>query len=200
MIAGELFDSLLARGVAREAEPRAGALRSVVVGGVELAIAGQPSERNMRARWRERVGSTGTPYLLIADRSERQGSVVVLGLSSADAPIRVVSAEGLAGVLESAAQLDPLEAARFVVGEIDRLDQTGITGVKLKGLLTVHTLDVRLRGDSTRWGEAAASVVLIPDFARYVMPKVDEAEFIAVRLVQTRACFISCAAPGASGI
>ena len=158
MNAGELFDSLITHGFARQAQARAGALRSIVVGGVELAIVGQAHERNLRARWRERVGSTGTPYLLIVDRPDVEGSVAVLGLSNADAPIRLVGAEALAGVMESAAQLDPLEAARFVAGEIDRLDQTGIAGVKLKGLLTVHTLDVRLREDSTRWGAAAASV------------------------------------------
>ena len=156
--AGELLDFLVARGLARSTQAGAGASRSVVVNGVELAVAEQAQERILRARWRERVGSTGTPYLLIADRLEGDGSVVALGLSSPDAPIRQLRAEALSEVMERAAQLDSLEAVRHVAGEIDRLDQTGIAGVKLKGLLTVHTLDVRLREDSGRWGAASTSV------------------------------------------
>lgn len=157
MNAGELADFLVARGLARPTQARTGVSRAVVVGGVELAVAEQPHERNLRARWRERVGSTGTPYLLVADHLGGDGSVVALGPSSPDAPIRLLSAEALSEVMERAAQLSSLEAVRYVAGEIDRLDRTGISGLKLKGLLTTHTLDVRLRGDSSRWDQASTT-------------------------------------------
>lgn len=158
MNAGELLDLILARGVARPTQARTGVSRAVVVGGIEVAVAEQPRERNLRARWRERVGGTGTPYLLIADQPGEGGLVVALGPSSPDAPIRLLSAEALAEILERGAQLSSLEAVRHVAGEIDRLDRTGIAGLKLKGLLTIHTLDVRLREDSNRWDAASALV------------------------------------------
>jgi hypothetical protein len=63
--------------------------------------------------------------------------------------------------MERAAQLSSLEAVRYVAGEIDRLDQTGIAGLNLKALLTTHTLDVRLREDSSRWAAASASVASV---------------------------------------
>lgn len=73
--------------------------------------------------------------------------------------------------MERAAQLGSLDAVRYVAGEIDRLDQTAIAGVKLKGLLTVHTLDVRLRRDDARWSEAGRVVepVTVPGDWRSVL-------------------------------
>jgi hypothetical protein len=47
-----------------------------------------------------------------------------------------------------------LEAVRELAGELERLDQAGLPGVKLGGLLTIHTLDARLRGDGPRWTRA----------------------------------------------
>lgn len=162
MNANELLDALHARGVARSAKSRPGAPRAAVVGGIEVALSESPQERHLRARWRERVGSTGTPYLLIADQQGHEGAVVALGLNSADGPLRLLNTEDLSDVIERAAKMSDLDAVRFVTGEIDRLDQTGIAGVKLKALLTVHTLDVRLRGDSARWSQAGSLVEAVP--------------------------------------
>lgn len=155
----ELLDDLLARGLARSAQSRTGSVRAVITGGIELAVSASSQERHLRARWRERVGSTGTPYLLVADHpAGLDGEVVALGPNSADGPLRLLNTEDLSHVIERASGMSALEAVRFVTGEVDRLDQTGIAGVKLKGLLTEHTLDVRLRGDTTRWGQASSIV------------------------------------------
>jgi len=156
--AGELLDSLVVNGLARSTQAQGGESQSVVVAGVEVGVTDQPREGHLRARWRQRVGSTGTPYLLVADQPGENGSILTLGLSSPDGPIRLLSVEALSEVIERAAQLDSLDAIRYISGEIDRLDQKGIPGVKLKGLLTMHTLDVRLREDSDRWVAASTSV------------------------------------------
>ena len=164
MNAQELVDSLIRRGIARSTQLRPGASRSVVVGGVELAVAERRDERNLRARWRERVGNSGTPYVLIADQPGVEGSLVSLGPNDADGPIRLVRGSALAEVLGGASRLNTLEAVRFVGSEMERLDQTDIAGVKLKRLLTVHTLDVRLREDDVRWSEAGQLVQPVIDF------------------------------------
>lgn len=163
MNATELLDELYARGLTRVAQSRPGTIRAAVIGGTEVAIAESAQERHLRAKWRERVGTTGTPYLLIADQEGLDGAVVALGPNSADGPIRLLSASDLSDVLERAAGMSALDAVRFVTGEIDRLDRTGIAGVRLKGLLTVHTLDVRLRGDSARWSDASDLVKAVPE-------------------------------------
>ncbi|MEX1124266.1 MAG: hypothetical protein WEE53_01250, partial [Acidimicrobiia bacterium] len=74
-----------------------------MVGGIEVALSESPQERHLRARWRERVGSTGTPYLLIADQQGHEGAVVALGLNSADGPLRLLNTEDLSDVIERAA-------------------------------------------------------------------------------------------------
>ena len=169
MNAAELLELLVAEGVARETKAHAGAARAVRVAGVELAVAKQAHD--LRAQWRERVGSTGVTYLLVADHPEGDGLVAALGPNRHNSPIRLLSAESLLPVMERAAELDSLDAVRHVDGEISRLDQSGIAGLKVRGLLTMHTLDVRLRGDSGRWGAAAARVesIVSPDYWREVL-------------------------------
>ncbi|MGH9151479.1 MAG: hypothetical protein ACRD03_03525, partial [Acidimicrobiales bacterium] len=54
-----------------------------------------------------------------------------------------------------------LEAVRELAAELDRLDQAGIPGLKLRDLLTVHTLNVRLRGDAMRWAALQEAVKAI---------------------------------------
>ena len=171
MNAAELLESLVARGIAREIKADASAVRAVVVSKVELAAAEQANDRYLRARWRERVGSASVPYLLVADHPEGDGLVAALGPRKAGSPIRLLSAESLSDVFESAAGLNSLNAARHVAREIDRLDQSGIAGLKVRGLLTMHTLDVRLRADRGRWEAASALVesVVSADYWRAVL-------------------------------
>ena len=167
--AAELLESLVAEGVAREVKADAGATRAVRVAGVELAVAKEAHD--LRTRWKRRVGSASVPYLLVADHPEGDGLVAALGPNRHNSPIRLLNVESLLPVMERAAELDSLDAVRHVDGEISRLDQSGIAGLKVRGLLTMHTLDVRLRGDSGRWGAAAARVesIVSPDYWRAVL-------------------------------
>jgi hypothetical protein len=61
----------------------------------------------------------------------------------------------LGEVLERIASKPRLEAIRELSAELERLDQTGVPGLKLKDMLTLHTLDRRLRRDPARWAIAS---------------------------------------------
>ncbi|MCY4664428.1 MAG: hypothetical protein OXC00_07170 [Acidimicrobiaceae bacterium] len=144
MSADELLNRLLSRGVAREVQPGSGASRAVRFKHIEVAAATDAQERSMRARWRERVGNSDISYLLIADDSDEDGSVLALGPSGATEPIRSLDCSGLAAVIEEAAGMEGLHAVRHVAGEIVRLAGRGMV---VHGLLTRHTLESRLLGD-----------------------------------------------------
>ena len=109
----------------------------------------------LRARWRERVGSSGLAYLLVTDDADRPGSVQVLGPSTVDVPVRSVDCTRLADVLEAVPNMTSLDAVRHVAGEIDRLAGRGMV---VEGLLSRHTLEDRFRNDAERWQAAATTI------------------------------------------
>ena len=152
MNAAELLSHLVARGAARQAPTRVGTASAVNVSGFEVAAVSDPSERSMRARWRERVGNRPVSYLLVADDPERSGWVRVLGPASADAPIGAVDASELARAIGDTAGMGVLEAVRHLAEEITRL---GGEGLHTEGLLSRHTVEVRFKENTTRWSDAA---------------------------------------------
>jgi len=121
------------------------------IAGIEVAITGITRESAFRKAWRDRKGGGATPLLLIADDPTRAGSLFVLGVVDANGPLRSVESAALAEVLERISPKPRLEAIRELSAELERLDQAGIPGLKLRDLLTMHTLDVRLRTDQDRW-------------------------------------------------
>ncbi len=154
----DLLAGLLATSGAR-AVPSVPPLRgAVVVAGVEVAGADRADDRSLRRAWRDRHGGGATPLLLVADEPGRAGSVRALGLTDPAAPIRTVDVTALAATLARLASLPRLEAVRELAAELDRLDQAGIPGLKLRELLTFHTLNVRLRGDALRWAALQEAV------------------------------------------
>jgi len=153
--AAELLERLVAYGVAREVASRQGIVRAVSVNEIEVAIAADGAERSLRARWRERVGTSALAYLLVTDDAERPGSVHVLGPSTVDVPVRSVDCTRLADVLEAVPHKTSLDAVRHVAGEVDRLAGRGMI---VEGLLSRHTLEDRFRNDSERWRVATATV------------------------------------------
>ena len=142
--ADELLNQLLARGVVREVEPGSGAERAVRFKHIEVATAKDAHERSMRARWRERVRNSNISYLLIADDSESDGSVLALGPIRATEPIRSLDCAGLAAAIDEAASMDGLHAVRHIAGEVVRVAGRGMA---VHGLLTRHTLEHRLLDD-----------------------------------------------------
>ena len=127
----------------------------MAIGPIEIARAERPNDTFMRARWKERVGGTATPYLVIADDPQHPGRVRVLGPTAGNRPIQSVNAELLADSLETAAPLEPFDAVRRLADDVARIGGDGLT---FHGLLTPHTLEYRFRGDPARWTSATDQV------------------------------------------
>ena len=157
MNAEVLLDALIERGIAQAIRGPSKVVRTVVLEPirVEIAFVANPDETGMRARWKERVGSAAIPYLVIADDPDHQGLVLILGPSQPDAPIRSVETDRLIGAFQQACQRSYLEGIRHLAEQVKLLDQSGsrIRGIQIKGMLTNHTLKMRLQGAPGRWQE-----------------------------------------------
>jgi hypothetical protein len=151
LTSSQLVEMLVALPTAKSVPPSVGLNAIVLLTGIEIASTTSGSERNLRKAWRNRSSGGATPLLLVADDSSREGCLHTLGPLDADGPIRSIESSSLTEVLERVSSKPRLDAIRELVAELERLDQAGIPGLKLKDLLTEHTLDVRLRGDSVRW-------------------------------------------------
>ena len=154
MNAADLLRHLVARGTGQPAPTRAGTGGVVAVRGFEVAVALDPSEHSMRARWRERVGNRPVSYLLVADEPGREGWLRVLGPATADSPIRSVGAEAFARTIGETREMGTLESVRHLAEEIARL---GGQGTHMEGLLSRHTVEVRFRENAARWSDATAA-------------------------------------------
>ena len=127
---------------------------AVMVAGIEVAATASALERALRSAWRRRRGAGATPLLLLCDEPGRPGSVLALGVLDSGSPLRSIEAGALHDVLQRIAGRPRLEAVRELAAELERLDQAGIPGLELRDLLTLYTLDHRLRGDPLRWQRA----------------------------------------------
>ena len=87
MTTSELLNHLAERGFARPRPTRPGTVRALAVGSIEIAEAAGTGDRFLRAKWKERVGGTAAPYLLIADHAQLSGRVRVLGPTLANRPV-----------------------------------------------------------------------------------------------------------------
>lgn len=154
MTSEELVSVVAAIPYARRAPTAPPLAAAVMIAGIEVATTAPASEQVLRRIWRDRRGGGATPLLLLADDTARRGSVLALGVSEAGGPIRSVQAGALHEVLQRVASRPRLEAVRELAAELDRLDQAGIPGLKVRDLLTLHTLDSRFRGDPRRWQRA----------------------------------------------
>ena len=151
MNAADLLSHLVAHGRGRRAPTREGTGGVVTLRGFEVAVAVDPSERGMRARWRERVGNRPVSYLLVADDPERSGWLRVLGPASMEGPVRSVDAAALARTIGDLAGMSTLESVRHLAEEITRL---GSEGLHMEGLLSKHTAEVRFRENPAMWADA----------------------------------------------
>ena len=141
----------------------------VLVAGIEVAWTAARDERVLRRVWQQRHGGGATPLLLVDDDPKRSGCLSVLGPVDPSGPLRSMEAGALRDLLTRVSTMQRLAAVREVAAELDRLDQSAIPGLKLHGLLTIHTLDFRLRQDQARWPglkAAAASVPATADWQR----------------------------------
>lgn len=134
---------------------------SVEVAGIEIATPGDQPEAALRRTWRDRHRGA-IPLLLLSDHSTESGVLATLGPSDGISPVRLVEAGALVNMLRRASSMPRLEAIREVAAELQRLDQAGIPGLRLRDLLTMHTLDVRLRRDVGRWSAAETVAAAVP--------------------------------------
>jgi hypothetical protein len=133
---------------------------SVEVAGIEVATAGAQTEAALRRTWRERHRGA-TPLLLVSDEGE-DGILNVLGPADGAGLVRRVDAVAVEHLLRRISSMPRLEAIREVAGDLDRLDQSGIPGVRLRDLLAMHTLDRRLRRDPARWAATDSAAKAVP--------------------------------------
>lgn len=161
MTSEELLATLAAAPGARRVPVESPLSAALLLAGIEVASTRPAAERTLRKVWRERRGAGATPLLLVADDASRPGCLAVLGTVDAAGPLRSVDAGALTDVLMRLADRPRLEAVRELAAELDRLDQAGIPGLKLRDLLTLHTLDVRLRKDAARWSAAVEATKAI---------------------------------------
>jgi len=157
----ELLATLSATPGARTLAVDAPMTGGVLIGGIEVASTRPAADRVLRKIWRERRGTGATPLLLVVDDASRPGCLVALGTVDAAGSLRSVDAGALNDVLIRLGGRPRLEAVRELAAELDRLDQAGIPGLKLRDLLTLHTLDVRLRKNPGRWSRAAEATTPI---------------------------------------
>ena len=158
MNANEIIESLVALPTARGVPASSPLTAICVVAGVEVAATGTTTESGLRKTWRERQSGGATPLLLLADDPSRSGSVLALGVVDANGPVRSIEVAALAEAVGRISSKPRLEATRELAAGLERLDQAGIPGLKLRDLLTVHTLNVRMRNDAIRWQQAADAV------------------------------------------
>ena len=162
MITDELLSLITALPGVRRLPADAPLTAAIMVAGIEVASTAAVPDRTLRRLWRERRGGGATPLLLITDDASRPGSVRVLGPADEAGPTRSIKSDALQAAIQRVSSRSRLEAIRELISELDRLDQAGIPGLKLRELLTLHTLDVRLRRDPARWQNAAKAASSIP--------------------------------------
>lgn len=158
MTADAIIERLIALPTGKPA-PASVPLKAIVhVAGIEVAVTTLTGENALRKAWRDRKGGGATPLLLLADDPARASSVLALGVVDANGPVRSIESAALTEVMERISSKPRLEATRELSAELERLDQAGVPGLKLRDLLTVHTLDVRMRSNALRWQLAADTV------------------------------------------
>jgi hypothetical protein len=153
--ATQLIDSISALPAARKLAAAKPISSSVQVGGIEVATTAIRDEPGARRVWRERQRGGAIPLILVID-SNTDGLISVLGPSDGNGPLRQIESGPLEELLRRVSTLPRLDAVREVAAELERLDQAGVPGLRLRDLLTLHTLDRRLRNDKPRWSAASA--------------------------------------------
>jgi hypothetical protein len=160
--ADELISSLSALPGVRRLAAALPVQASILVAGIEVAFTPEASESSLRRVWRERQRGGAAPLLLLADDGGRESTVRALGVVDAGGPLHIIETNALAQLLRRISTKSSLEATRELAAELDRLDQAGIPGLHLRDLLTMHTLDSRLRRDPGRWAAAESAVAAVP--------------------------------------
>lgn len=129
-------------------------------GHIEVALADPVNERRLRALWRKRQGNRAKPLLLLVSAGDSQ--VRLLGPQRPEDPIRDIALDSLITTLSGLQAKSRRDAVAGLQMALERLDQAGVPGIVIRGLLTRHVLTRRLRRNQPeRWkalDEAAKKV------------------------------------------
>ena len=161
MNAAELLQTLAGLQDTREVAASDPVMGSVEVAGVEVARIASARETDLRRAWRERHAGAASPLVVLADAPNEPECGAVLGPSDGAGPVRTLRLDALLDVLANIAGQSRLAAVRTLASELDRLDQSGVPGLRVHGLLTQHTLSERLRRDAGRWGQLAEATTSV---------------------------------------
>ena len=159
MDAALLARRLVTEGIAEEADEAEGCVVSVRYGDIEVgaaaAFGGGPLSKKLAALWKRQEGNTGRTVLLVADDPKETGKVFALGPSAADQGPYRGSADRLFSILVDCAGEDDMARVFRLTRELERMGDSRIPGVFVRGLLTEHSLErMRNDGDTARWDEA----------------------------------------------
>lgn len=114
------------------------------VAGIEVALGDALIERDLRRTWQARQGGGATPLLLVAP-GPLSDECTTLGPTASTDQVRVIPLAMLVESLRRLEGLERLDAVRTLAADLERLDTAGVPGVVVRGLLTLHVLEHRLR-------------------------------------------------------
>ena len=101
-------------------------------------------DRHLRALWHARSKGGAQPVIVVAP-SAQEDWVRVLGPQDPQTPIRTIPLVTLLQIIEESRSLPRRYAAAVLASEFLRLDESGIPGLGMRGLLTKHFVQDRLR-------------------------------------------------------
>jgi len=101
-------------------------------------------DSDLRSVWYARSKSGAQPVIVVTP-SEQQDKVRVLGPQDPQTPVRTIPLITLLQLVDESRSLPRRQAAAILASEFLRLDESGIPGVGLRGLLTKHFVQERLR-------------------------------------------------------
>ena len=101
------------------------------------------TETRLRRLWEARKGHQAYAVVALAPTDNRD-KVLAAGPQVAR-PVRELPADRVVDLLQKSRGLTPREAAALLTREFSRLEESVVTGLRVKDLLTPHFLKVRLR-------------------------------------------------------
>lgn len=110
----------------------------------------QVRDSALRSVWRARSGGGARPVVVLTQSADEQ-KIRVLGPQDPQSPVRDLPFGALLALLDEARSMPRRQAASVLAAEFLRLDESGIPGVGIRGLLTRHFLVERLRRSGDNW-------------------------------------------------
>lgn len=113
--------------------------------GIEVALVHESlTQPQLRRLWRTRDANRGVPLLLLSTIEGNSEQVLTAGLTQGSLRVGQVDQRALARALTEVRTLPALQAAARLRQALDELQQDGVPGILVHGLLTNHFVRTRL--------------------------------------------------------